>query len=128
VKWLAVVVLVHFIVTVVHGAAHRGAAIGLTLAGTIFVVLVIEIAPVAGLLVSFVRPKAGGWIVAVSMFGSLLFGFINHFVISSPDHVSHVPREWQGVFTATAVLLVLTELAGVVAGWQCATRRKEVMS
>ena len=57
-----------------------------------------------------------GFPVAATMAGSLVFGIVNHFVIVSPDHVSHVAAEWRTLFGTTAALLVATELAGVVAG------------
>jgi hypothetical protein len=50
------------------------------------------------------------------MAGSLVFGVVNHFVIVSPDHVSHVPAEWSTLFTVTAVLLAVLEAAGTAAG------------
>jgi hypothetical protein len=51
------------------------------------------------------------------MAGSLIFGVIYHYVIVSPDHVSHLPPgAAQGVFRLTALLLVLTELFGLVVG------------
>ena len=91
-NWLTAVVLTHLVITFVHGAAHQGAAVPLGLLGTIFVVLVIEVGPLAGLAVARFRPSLGGWIVAASMAGALVFGFVNHFILISPDHVSHVNR------------------------------------
>jgi len=125
-NWLTAAVLTHLVITFIHGAAHSGAAVGLSTAGMLFVILVIEVAPVAGLVLSRFRPVLGGWTVAASMAGALLFGFVNHFVLISPDHVSHVVADWRPLFTASAVLLVVTESAGVVAGWRHATRPLEV--
>jgi uncharacterized membrane protein YcjF (UPF0283 family) len=62
------------------------------------------------------RPRAGGWLVASTMAGALVFGIVNHFVISSPDHVNHVAAQWRMLFASTAVLLVITEGIGAVAG------------
>jgi hypothetical protein len=51
------------------------------------------------------------------MAGSLIFGVAYHYVVISPDHVSHIPPgDAQGLFRTTALLLVLTELFGVVVG------------
>jgi hypothetical protein len=127
-NWLTAVVLTHLVVTFVHGAAHRGAAVGLGPLATIFVLVVIEVAPLAGLALSRIRPSLGGWIVAASMAGALVFGFVNHFVLISPDHVSHVAPDWRPLFAASAALLVVTEAAGVVAGWRHATRTMEARS
>jgi steroid 5-alpha reductase family enzyme len=46
------------------------------------------------------------------MAASLVFGVVNHFVLSTPDHVSHVDPRWQPLFAATAVLLAVTEALG----------------
>ena len=127
-NWLTAVVLTHLVITFVHGAAHQGAAVPLGLLGTIFVVVVIEVGPLAGLALSRFRPSLGGWIVAASMAGALVFGFVNHFVLISPDHVSHVAPDWRPLFAASAVLLVVTEAAGVAAGWRHATRAMEARS
>jgi hypothetical protein len=124
--WLTAAVFTHLLVTFVHGAAHNGAAVGLGRASGLFVLLVIEAGPVAGLVLSRSRPAAGGWIVAASMAAALVFGFVNHFVLISPDHVSQVTPGWRPLFAWSAALLVVTELAGVVAGWRHATRPVEV--
>jgi hypothetical protein len=42
--------------------------------------------------------------------------------------VSHVVADWRPLFTASAALLVVSELAGVVAGWRHATRPMEAGS
>jgi hypothetical protein len=115
-RWLASVVIAHLLVTIVHGAAHAGAGIPTALAASLYIWIVIVIGPLAGLWLSRSRPAAGGWVVAATMAGSLVFGIVNHFVIVSPDHISHVAAEWRTLFGVTAALLVVTELAGVVAG------------
>lgn len=125
-NWLAAAVLAHLAVTLVHGAAHRGAAVDLSPAAGLFVLLVIVIAPLAGLVLSRFRPELGGWTVASSMAASLIFGLVNHFLVISPDHVSHVAADWRPLFTSSAVLLVVSEIAGVVAGWRYAIRTMEV--
>ena len=56
------------------------------------------------------------------MAGALVFGVYNHFVASSPDHVSHVAvvasGGWVIVFQVTAALLVIIEAFGcLVGGW-----------
>ena len=121
-RLLAAVVLGHLIVNFVHGAAHAGARIPMTLAANLFIWIVILAGPIVGLLISRSRPIAGGWIVAATMAGSLVFGIVNHFVIVSPDHVGHVAVEWRTLFAVTAVLLVVLEAAGVVAGATSARR------
>src|SRR5438094_4029107 len=92
---LAAVVLAHLAVSLVHGAAHSGAQVELGRVGMLFVYVVILIGPLAGLAVSFWRPRAGAWIVALTMTGALVFGLINHFIIQGADHVSPVGPAWR---------------------------------
>jgi hypothetical protein len=121
---LAIVVFGHLAVTFVHGAAHAGAQVPTTMAANIFIYLVIEGGPLAGLWLARSHPRAGGWLVAATMSGSLVFGLVNHFVISSPDHVNHVAAQWRMFFASTALLLVITEGIGTAAGAWFATRVK----
>lgn len=111
-RWLAAVVLVHLAISVVHGTAHSGARVPLSPASNLFVLVVILAGPLVGLALTWPAEQLGSWLIAVTMAGSLAFGLVNHFVIASPDHVSHVAVEWQPLFTTTAVLLALTEAAG----------------
>jgi len=119
---LTAIVLLHLAISIVHGQAHAGAAIPLPLASTLFVYIVILAGPLAGLAVARWRPAAGAWIVAASLAGSLVFGFINHFVIAGPDHVDHVAAQWRALFRITALLLLFSEAAGVAVGVRSALR------
>ena len=119
---LAAVVLAHLAVSLVHGTAHSGAQVELDRAGMLFVYIVILLGPLAGLALSFWRPRAGAWIVALTMSGSLVFGLINHFIIQGADHVSHVAPAWRTLFASTAALLVAVEAAGVAIGLRYAVR------
>jgi hypothetical protein len=109
-------VFTHLAVSLVHGAAHAGAGVPLTPAGARFVLIVIEIGPLAGLAWARIRPREGGAIVAATMTGALVFGLANHFLIAGADHVSHIAGPWRALFGSTAALLFVTEAAGVVAG------------
>jgi hypothetical protein len=120
---LAATVLIHLIVSFVHGAAHAGAQVFLPLAGTLFVYIVILAGPLAGLALSRWRPRAGAGIVALTMLGSLAFGVVNHFVVPGPDHVAHVAIDWRSMFAATAALLAVIESAGAAVGLRLAVRR-----
>src|SRR5689334_19666463 len=77
---LAAVVLLHLGVSIVHGAAHTGAQVGLGAAGTAFVYLVILAGPLAGLAVGAWRRGLGAWIVAATLAAALVFGVVNHFI------------------------------------------------
>ena len=120
---LAAAVLGHLAVTFVHGAAHAGAQVPMSIAASIFIYAVIVAGPLAGLWLARSRPRPGGWLVAATMAGALVFGIVNHFVISSPDHVNHVATQWRMLFASTAVLLVITEGIGAAAGaWFASSR------
>src|SRR5262245_51200940 len=73
-KWMAGAVLAHLITAVVHGAAHNGAQIPLSMMATLFVFIVILAGPVAGLALSWRAERLGSLIVAVTLAGSLVFG------------------------------------------------------
>jgi uncharacterized membrane protein len=122
--WLATAVIAHLLISVLHGRAHDGGHVALTAGQSLFVYTVILVGPLVGLAVSFIRARAGGFIVAVTMTTSLLFGLINHFIITSPDHVSQVDPEWRTLFTVTAFLLIASECAGAVAGMRTAAARE----
>jgi len=122
--WLATAVIAHLLISVLHGRAHDGGHVALTAGQSLFVYAVILVGPLVGLAVSFIRARAGGFIVAATMTGSLLFGLINHFIITSPDHVSQVVPEWRTLFTVTACLLMVSECAGVLAGMRTAVARE----
>ena len=110
---MATVVLAHLVTSVVHGAAHGGAQIPMSIAANLFVFVVILAGPVLGLALSWRTKRLGSLIVALTMAGSLVFGFVNHFVLDSPDHVSRVEAQWRMIFGTTAVLLTITEMLGL---------------
>ena len=120
---LAGIVLSHFAVTLLHGAAHGAAQVATTPAQNWFIALVIVVAPLAALWLARARPELGGWLVASAMAGALVFGIVNHFVIPGVDRVDHVAAQWRPLFAATAFLLVAFELAGTAAGiWYAAVK------
>lgn len=119
-RWIAAAVLAHLLIAFVHGFAHSGGHVAVTPGQSLFVFTIILIGPVGGLVLSYVSPRAGGLIVAATMAGSLVFGLANHFLIAGPDHVGQVAADWRGLFTASAILLVVSETAGTVAGLRCA--------
>ena len=112
-KWMAATVIVHLLVSMIHGAAHAWASVPLSQASNLFVFVVILAGPLIGLGVSFRTKLYGGVVVALTMAASLVFGVVNHFLIDSPDHVSHIAASWSRLFVTTAVLLAITELLGL---------------
>jgi len=113
-----VAVLAHLAINLLHGRAHEELRVGLSAWQSIYVVTVILIAPLIAMLLLWTRyARVGLLVLVISMAGSLIFGVIYHYVIVSPDHVSHLPPgDAQGVFRMTALLLIVTELLGLVAG------------
>jgi len=111
-RWLAVVVIGHLVISFAHGAAHDGAKVPMSLAANLFIYIVILAGPLAGLALTWRAPRLGAVVVALTMAGSLIFGIVNHFVLDSPDHVSHVDAQWRPLFASTAALLAATEAIG----------------
>ena len=111
-------VLAHLVVSIVHGRAHDGLGVGLSNWQNMYVLIVIVIAPLIAMVLIWTRlARAGLVLLVISMAGSLIFGLAYHYVVISPDHVSHLPPgDAQGLFRTTALLLVVTELFGVVVG------------
>jgi hypothetical protein len=112
--WLTATVLAHLAVSMVHGVAHAQANVPLSPAANLFVYIVILAGPLIGLALTWWTPRLGGWLIALSMAASLVFGLVNHFVLASPDHVAHVDPQWRSLFATTAVLLAVTETLGLV--------------
>jgi hypothetical protein len=112
--WMAGVVLVHLGITLVHGSAHAQARVPLSPAATVFVFGVILAGPLIGMGLAWPARRIGAGVIAVTMTGALVFGIVNHFMFSSPDHITHVNPQWRSLFTATAVLLAVTEAMGSI--------------
>jgi hypothetical protein len=85
---------------------------------TAFVAIVIVALPLVGAALSYTRFRVqGAALVAASLFASLVFGLVYHFIIMSPDHVSQVPSgPWRSSFVWSAVLVALSEAVGAVVG------------
>jgi hypothetical protein len=120
-RFALLIILLHATVVALHAAAHRVLKVEASRAQSLFIGIVIVIAPLlAGMLILKSKRAAGAVIFTFSMAGSLIFGLYNHFVLISPDHVLHLAGEpgsaWVTMFQLTAVLLALTEGLGVVAG------------
>ena len=103
--------LIHLGISIIHGTAHSNARVTLSTAGNVFVFAVILAGPLIGLVLLWPAERLGLWLIALTMGASLVFGVINHFVLSSPDHVAHVDPQFRSLFATTAVLLAVTEAA-----------------
>ena len=125
--WVVLVVLVHLLINVAHGHAHARLGVGLSTWQNLYVFTVILIAPLVALVLSFTRlARAGAWLLLASMLSSLIFGAVYHYVIISTDNVAHLPPgSARDLFRITAMLLVITEVFGViVAALQCRRKTK----
>ena len=113
-----IAVLAHLAVNVLHGRAHGSLGVGLSAWQNVYVMVVILIAPLVAMVLLWTRyGRVGVRVLVVSMAGSLIFGLVYHYIVVSPDHVSHLPPgDAQGIFRLTALLLILTEVFGVVVG------------
>ena len=111
--WLVAVVLVHLVISMVHGLAHDRAKVPLSYVANVFVYVVILAGPLVGLVVARWSRRVGSWVIALTMTGSFVFGVVNHFLLFSPDHVAHVDPQWRPLFTVSAVLLAVTEAVAV---------------
>ena len=113
---MALVVVAHLVVNLLHGQAHTKLGVGLASWQQVYVIVVILLAPLVALVLLWTRfVRAGVWLLLGSMLGSFIFGGLYHYIIISPDHVAHLPLgEARGMFRTTALLLLITETAGVV--------------
>jgi hypothetical protein len=85
-------VIVHLAASLWHGSAHTHLGIELSTEQTLFVYIIVIIAPVvAAILVWTHYGSMGLWMFFLSMLGSFLFGAYHHYVLVSPDNISHLP-------------------------------------
>jgi hypothetical protein len=112
------IVLIHLLVTIVHGIAHSRLAIGLDGVGQAFVVMVVVILPLTAMALTWTaRKRAGLILLALSMLGALLFGWYHHFVAAGADHVHAQPAgTWASAFAITAYALFVSESLGTYIG------------
>jgi hypothetical protein len=112
-------ILIHLIVSSGHGWAHQAAMITLNTFGYVYVTLVITLAPLVSAVFLFLRKtKTGSLLLALSMFGSFIFGFWFHFLSETGDNVSQVHGPWHSMFLWTAIALAVIELAGTIVGFR----------
>jgi cation transport ATPase len=110
-------ILIHLVISIVHGTAHQGAMVALSAFGNVYVLVVITLAPLVAAVLLFTRKqKLGALLLALAMFGSFIFGFWYHFLSSTNDNVSEVHGPWHSTFLWTAIALAAIELAGTFLG------------
>ena len=110
-------VILHALIAAPHGVAHSNLHIDMEPWQNAYILLVITLLPLAAAILIWKRPSIGFLLLLISMIGSLLFGGFYHFLIPGPDNVGSLGNHpWTYTFQLSAVLLALTEIAGVVAG------------
>lgn len=120
------VVAAHLAVNLIHGAAHSGAKVPITVLQNAFVWIVILIGPLVALWLLRRNRHFGAELLSLTMGGALVFGLVNHFIIDSADHVSQVTNAtWRLPFQVSAALLLVLEAAGVwIAGMAIAKQSR----
>lgn len=127
-RYGTVVVVIHAIVVALHGLAHQKIPVPISLAQSLFVGIVIVLAPIAAAIL-FWTPFycTGCWLFFGTMTGAILFGIYNHFIAITPDHISQISFEgWGLLFQVTAILLLITEGCGV-ALWTLNTTQRQIL-
>ncbi|WP_219904481.1 hypothetical protein [Stenomitos frigidus] len=108
------IVVLHAIAHGLHGLAHTQIPVPLSLLQSVFIAVVIFLIPiVAAVLLWTPFDRIGSWLLLGSMAGAILFGIYNHFIVMSPDHVSHVSfTGWGLLFQITAMLTLAIDGIG----------------
>ena len=111
-------ILIHLVVSILHGWAHQGAMVTLTTFGNVYVAVVITLMPVVAAAFLFTRKKKiGALLLGISMLGSFIFGFWYHFLSQTNDNVTQLHGPWHSTFLWTAIGLAVIELAGAIVGF-----------
>jgi hypothetical protein len=119
-------VIVHLVASLWHSSAHTHLSIELSTQQTLFVYLVIIIAPVIAAILVWTRyVSIGLWVFFVTMLGSFLFGVYHHYVLVSPDNIRHLPlgtAQSHSHFVTSAAVIAVIELASALYGAFCLGR------
>ena len=120
---IAGLVTIHLAASLWHGSAHNQLSIDLPPEKTIFILVVILLAPIVAAGLVWTRfTSLGLWVFFLSMLGALLFGAYHHYVLVSPDNIGHLPAgspESHSQFTTSAAVIALLELTSALYGAAC---------
>jgi hypothetical protein len=122
VSFALTIIIAHLAINYFHGAAHVTLSIGLSDWERYYVAIVILLAPLlAGIMLLSQFRRAGGWLLAASMAGALVFGIYKHFIAAGADNVFTLASSATSLqFQITAVLLAIFEAMGCWAGMRVA--------
>ena len=115
--FITIFLFIHHIVAILHGGVHTEIPVILSSAQNIFVTVVIMLLPIIAVsliwlgLTSTKYANIGFLLLAISMGGSLIFDVYHHYILVSPDNISHLPDaptnvHLQFIWTAHALALV----------------------
>jgi hypothetical protein len=111
------VVILHALIVIPHGMAHSNLHIDMSQWQNVYILIVINLLPLIAAVLIWRRKRAGFLLLLISMAGSLLFGGFYHFIAAGPDNVASLsPHAWTQTFLWTAILLAVSEAAGVFVG------------
>ena len=89
---VTVLVLVHHGIAYHHGNQHILLAIEMASWQTAFINGVILVTPLLGIILLMTPWRlSGAYAVLIGMLGALIFGIVHHYMLTSPDHISHLP-------------------------------------
>jgi hypothetical protein len=111
---ITVLVAVHLVASLWHGKLHSQLSINLSPTQTLFVLVVILLAPIVAAAVVWTRYAFSGvWVFFLSMLGSFLFGVYHHYVMVSSDNINFLPGSDSAShhqFALSAGVIALLEL------------------
>jgi len=129
---ITVLVAVHLVASLWHGNLHSQLSINLSPKQTLFVLVVILVAPIAAAALVWTRYFLSGlWVFFLSMLGSLLFGVYHHYVMVSSDNINFLPgvdSSSHHQFALSAGVIALLELAAALYGAFCLGRDRRGMT
>src|SRR4029079_17080099 len=85
------VVILHAIVTIPHSIAHTNLQIAMDTWQSIYIFVVILIAPMVAAVFIWIRPRSGFALLTISMIGSFVFGVYYHFIATGSDNAFTLP-------------------------------------
>ena len=91
---MTAIVVAHLLVNIAHGLAHRELYVGIDPPASIFVIVVVLVSPLLAMAFVWTTKKRIGLILlSLSMFGSLLFGFISDWRPSDCGSANRIKRD-----------------------------------
>jgi hypothetical protein len=124
-----IIVALHFLIGLVHGVAHSRLHIDMNLWQTLYILLVITLLPLLSGFLLWRGLRGGFFLLLASMLAALIFGGYYHFIAVGADNVAALGLHyWAPPFQVTALLLAITEAAGVLTGLFGVLKKQKVRS